>query len=76
MHAECIAGQPDRPDDPFSIPIIGSIVEAAVHTFRLTEGKAIDLHGKERLREQADAPVVEGMDAEVFDAVKKMYDQE
>ena len=47
--------------------------EFYLETKALKSGHLIDLHGKERLAEQADPPVVEGMHEEVLDAVNKMY---
>jgi GTP cyclohydrolase II len=45
-----------------------------LETKAIKSGHLIDLQGKERLAEQADPPVVEGMQADVLDAVHKLYD--
>ncbi len=47
-----------------------------LETKAVKSGHLIDTHGKERLPEQADGPVVEGMHEDVWEAVKKLYDQE
>jgi GTP cyclohydrolase II len=44
-----------------------------LETKALKSGHLIDLHGKEHLQEQADHPVVEGMDEEVLAVIKKYY---
>ena len=44
-----------------------------LETKALKSGHLIDLHGNEHLREQADAPLVEGMQADVLLAVHNLY---
>ncbi len=44
-----------------------------LETKALKSGHMIDLHGKERLPEQADPPVIEGMDEEVLAVIRKYY---
>jgi GTP cyclohydrolase II len=46
-----------------------------LETKAIKSGHLIDLQGKERLPEQADAPCVEGMCDEMMDAVSNMYGQ-
>jgi GTP cyclohydrolase II len=58
---------------------IPHVMEANQHnrfyleTKALKSGHMIDLHGKEHLPEQADPPVIEGMDEEQLDLIKKLY---
>jgi GTP cyclohydrolase II len=44
-----------------------------LETKALKSGHLIDLHGKEHLQEQADPPIVEGMDQEQLDLITKLY---
>lgn len=44
-----------------------------LETKAIKSGHLIDLQGKERIPEQADQPIVEGMCDEMLDAVQKMY---
>jgi GTP cyclohydrolase II len=44
-----------------------------LETKALKSGHLIDLQGKEHLQEQADHPVVEGMDEEVLAVIRKYY---
>jgi len=44
-----------------------------LETKAIKSGHLIDLQGKEHLPEQADYPVVEGMDTEVIEAVQHLY---
>lgn len=44
-----------------------------LETKAIKSGHLIDLQGKEHLPEQADFPVVEGMEAEVIEAVQHLY---
>jgi GTP cyclohydrolase II len=44
-----------------------------LETKALKSGHLIDLNGKEHIQEQADHPVVEGMDEEVLAVIKKYY---
>jgi GTP cyclohydrolase II len=44
-----------------------------LETKALKSGHLIDLQGKEHLPEQADAPLVEGMDEEVLKVIRKYY---
>jgi GTP cyclohydrolase II len=44
-----------------------------LETKALKSGHLIDLHGKERLAEQADAPIIEGMNGDQMDLIRKYY---
>lgn len=44
-----------------------------LETKALKSGHMIDFHGKERLAEQADPPIIEGMDEEVLAVIRKYY---
>jgi GTP cyclohydrolase II len=44
-----------------------------LETKALKSGHLIDMHGKERLAEQADGPVIEGMTEDVTAAVRSLY---
>ncbi len=44
-----------------------------LETKAIKSGHLIDLHGKERLPEQADHPVIEGMQGEVLEVMQNLY---
>ncbi len=44
-----------------------------LETKALKSGHLIDFHGKEHLLEQADLPIIEGMNEEVMDVIRRFY---
>lgn len=44
-----------------------------LETKALKSGHLIDLHGRERLPEQADHPIIEGMNEELIDVIRRFY---